>query len=137
MSRTTTGANILEIENKLRKMSYDFADCMDYLQYDDLVQLFTPDALLGRILEVHRGREEILAGVQKKALTSSRHPAYFNELPLHRDRPPDGARRGLQRVALWRRDRRPLARRPWFAAEYAYICARQPGFSWNALGTAT
>ena len=53
-------------ELQLMKLSHDFAYCMDYMRYEELVQLFTPDALLDRILHVHRGHAEILAGLQAR-----------------------------------------------------------------------
>lgn len=64
----------LLVELQLMKLSHEFAYCMDYLRYDELVQLFTPDALLDRVLHVHRGHAEILAGVKARpAQFGTRH----------------------------------------------------------------
>lgn len=57
----------LDAEAALRQLSHDFAYCMDYQRYAELVELFTPDAVLGRVLEVHRGHREILDGVSARS----------------------------------------------------------------------
>lgn len=57
----------LQIEAELTRLSHNFAYYMDYRKYDQLVELFMPDALFDRILHVHKGHDEIRAGLAERA----------------------------------------------------------------------
>lgn len=61
----TTDAQLL-VELRLMKLSHEFAYYTDHQRYEELVQLFTPDALLDRVLNVSRGHAEILAGLKAR-----------------------------------------------------------------------
>lgn len=54
-----TDASILQTEAELVRLSHAFAYCMDYHDYDQLIEMFTPDAVWDRVLHVHRGHDEI------------------------------------------------------------------------------
>jgi hypothetical protein len=62
-------ATMAETEAQLTKLCHDFAFYMDYHKYHEVLALFTPDALFDRILHVHRGHAEILAGLQARPPT--------------------------------------------------------------------
>jgi hypothetical protein len=66
MADSSERARRQAIEAELISLSHAFAYGMDYHQYDELVELFTPDALLDRVLEVHHGRQEISEGVRAR-----------------------------------------------------------------------
>lgn len=57
----------LNVEAELMKLSYDFAHYMDYWKYEELIELFLPDALFDRIQHVHRGHDEIRAGLAERS----------------------------------------------------------------------
>ncbi|MHC0055774.1 nuclear transport factor 2 family protein [Actibacterium sp. D379-3] len=70
----TDAASQAATEAALTKLCHDFAFYMDYQRYDDLVALFTPDALFDRIMHVHNGQDEIMAGLKARPATQvTRH----------------------------------------------------------------
>ncbi|GLJ00456.1 nuclear transport factor 2 family protein [Sphingobium sp. BS19] len=57
----------IEMEADLIRLSHDFAYYMDYRKYEKLIGLFTSDALFDRIMHVHRGHDEIRAGLNERS----------------------------------------------------------------------
>ena len=61
------GGSELHVEAELMKLSHDFAYYMDHAEYEKLIELFVPDAVFDRILHVHRGHDEIRAGLAERS----------------------------------------------------------------------
>lgn len=51
--------NRFEIEAELMRLSADFAFYLDNKMFDELANLFTPDAIWDRVMQTHRGQDEI------------------------------------------------------------------------------
>lgn len=61
------------IEWQLARLNYDWAYGIDHAEYESVLNLFTPDALFGRLGVVHSGHDQIRKGLQIRRPMTSRH----------------------------------------------------------------
>lgn len=63
----------LAVEQQLLALNAAFAYHIDHGEFEELVQLFTPDGVFDRAGLVHRGHDELRAGMQARPDVTTRH----------------------------------------------------------------
>jgi hypothetical protein len=61
------------IESQLTQLNYASAYFMDHGEFEEMINLFTTDAVFDRVGTVHHGHEEIRQGMADRPLMTTRH----------------------------------------------------------------
>jgi hypothetical protein len=61
------------IESQLIQLNYASAYFMDHGEFENMIDLFTPDAVFDRVGTVHHGHDEIRQGMAERPRMTTRH----------------------------------------------------------------